>query len=436
MPDNDALGLSGPKLGPAPGGLSQRRGRKRTASPDSLIRTDRVADKGSSLRESGRGRKRTRVEINGLTADTRLRSASQEGRVRSNSVDRNGLQLRNVGRKKARAEDTALAPADMKDFSSIAVYSREAFENFGKTWRTRMNSDSLERATKLSRKGVSPEDISTALGRQSRSDISTGFNDQVQALLENKIIPHVIAVIEGKEEQSSLTLGARLEDKPINLSYTRAGYFQGLSTTGSNDNKQSMSIYVRDDMKNVYSFTKELVAHSEDVITSVGVNYSTTDGTKYRSLIVHIPNKFIGSTAKELATHQAFEQYAKDAPKVTPGVVVTGYLGDTNFKNPMFKDTVPSMGGHLPNGNTLSPQSSGAKHDTNFMQSIPVGNDQNGHSVLQPATLNSVFLSTDNLNREATDHPSMMHITAHQDEISGRDQNANPDYYMPIKVLD
>ncbi|MBV8390835.1 MAG: hypothetical protein JO080_13615 [Mucilaginibacter sp.] len=361
------------------------------------------------------------------------RSASQAKLTRSNSVDRLDKPLEHDKRKRAREEDIKLGTGAMKDFSVIGVFSREAFENFGKAWKTVMSSDSLQRPTKVSKMDAKPTEISDRLGRLSSSTITTGFEDQVQALFENRTVPHVIAVIEGKKEQASFSLKTRVEDKPVGLSYTRTTFSQGLNAKGSIDDKQSMSFYVRDDMKAAYSFSEVSVEHGDEVIRSVAIDYKTQDGNMYRSLVVHIPNQFVGTGAKESTTHQAFEGYAKATAIQKNPVVVTGYLGDTNFQRPYFKDSVPSMGGHLSSGDALNPRGSGAQSkDTHFMQHVPVGEDQGGHSVMQPATLNYLFLKPDDVNREATDHPSMIAITAHGSEISGRDPAVLPDYYRTI----
>jgi len=360
------------------------------------------------------------------------RSASQERLTRSSSVDRFDAPLDHAKRKRAREEDVKLTTGAMKDFSVIGVFSREAFENFGKAWKAVMSSDALGRPTKASKRSAKPTELSDRLGRLSSSTVTTGFEDQVQALFENRTVPHVIAVIEGKKEQASFSLKTRVEDKPVGLSYTRMTFSQGLNAKGSIDDKQSMSFYVRDDLKSAYSFSEVSVKHGDEAIRSVAIDYKTKDGKMYRSLVVHIPNQFVGTEAKESTTHQAFEAYAKSAATQKNPVVVTSYLGDTNFQRPYFKDSVPSMAGHLSNGDTLNPRSSGAKKDTHFMQVVTLGEDQSGHGVMQPATSNYVFLKSDDVNREATDHPSMIAITAHASEISGRDPAVLPDYYRTI----
>ena len=116
-------------------------------------------------------------------------------------------------------------------------------------------------------------------------------------------------------------------------------------------------------------------------------------------------------------------------------MVVTGYVGDTNYPKPMQERSAPSMGGILPQGGTLRPQSSGAQQETNFMQSIalePKGAAR--HRVKQPSTLNYVFVNTDAASRVATDHPSIMHYTSHEQSIVGRNPDAFPEYYESTNV--
>jgi hypothetical protein len=347
---------------------------------------------------------------------------------RSNSIDRGRSPLSIADRL---TENTALKKEDMKDFSVIAVFSREAFENFGKTWKVKMNTDSLERATLKSRTEVSIADATALLSLQSRSVLDPDFQAQVQALLEKKTSPHVIAVIEGKQEMASFSLKTQVEGSAIDVPYTRAKYIQGSNSKGASDNKQSMSFYIRDDMKGVYRISEEVVTHkSGKKISAIGVNYSTKDGTQYRSLIVHIPNEFIGNKTKEDDTHASFRSYAEAEKMKTPSVIVTSYFGDTNYSTSKSAYSSPSMGGHLPSGATLHPQSSGAKKETHFMQSVPLSENHSGHSVLQPSTLNYVFIHSDDDNREATDHPSMMQYVGHDKQLVGRGST------ISLKLLD
>ncbi|MDO3628613.1 hypothetical protein [Mucilaginibacter sp. BT774] len=345
---------------------------------------------------------------------------------RSNSVDQLGKPLSIADRKTA---STALKKADMKDFAVVAVYSREAFENFGKKWKLKMEPDTLDLATPDSKNGVTDIEVRQMLGRQSKTLLGTDFQAQPRALLENKASPHVIAVIEGKQELPSFSIKAKAGDKVVDVVYTRTDYFQGENALGHKDNKQSMSFYVREDMRDVYNISKEKVMHGDEEITTAGVNFKTENGIKYRTLVVHIPNEFLGNKTMEDETHSKFQKYAADK-RVQEKVVVTSYLGDTNFKSPMSTYSSPSMGGHLSSGGTLNPRSSSAKKPTHFMQDVPLSAGEKGHSLLQPSTLNYVFISPDADNREATDHPSIMQYVALDSELKGRSASG------PLRFLD
>ena len=150
---------------------------------------------------------------------------------------------------------------------------------------------------------------------------------------------------------------------------------------------------------------------------------STKDGIRYQSLAVHIPNQFIGSKSKEIDTHRAFQGYAEKQSTKDEPLVVVSYFGDTNFSTPIKRFSSPSMGGHSSTGQTLNPQSSSSKKETHFMQSIPLSDGHKNHSVLQPSTLNYVFINPDSDNREAVDHPSFIQYVAHNSELVGKSDN-------------
>jgi hypothetical protein len=160
----------------------------------------------------------------------------------------------------------------------------------------------------------------------------------------------------------------------------------------------------------------------------VALDYKTKDENQYRILVVHIPNKFIGTINKEKKTHEAFKRYAEKELKSK--ITVTAYIGDMNYKKEMQEGSVPSMGGILSNNLTISPQSSGAKGETNFMQAISLsGPKEEGFRVTQPSTLNYVKINSNKKNKTNTDHPSIMCYTSHNSEIAGRNPESNPTYY-------
>lgn len=360
------------------------------------------------------------------------RSASQRDLVRSNSSGNLSAKNPNASRHSANPADNKLTQENTTDVSVIGVFSREASLRFGKEWKNRMLNDSTNHATKLSKDKVNVADRETLLSRQSRMEVSTDFEKQVNTLFDKKMIPHVIVVIEGAQEASTLSLRKNIADDDIGLGYSRTDYIQGSQKGGKNDDRQSMSIYVRDDMKNVYSFTQEEIPREKGgSIKAVGINYKTADGTNYRSLAVHIPNDYAKREPEYIETIKAFKTYADAA--TLKGVTVTGYLGDTNYRSPVYDNTVPSLGGRTAEGNTLNPQSSSDKNsDTNFMQHVPLGGSNEKHKVLQPSTLNYIFPVQEGENNTATDHPSMIAYTAHAVELFGRTPDGNSAYYKEV----
>ncbi len=345
---------------------------------------------------------------------------------RSNSQNQLGQGLSIADRK---TSHTALKKVDVKDYSVIAAFSREAFINFGKKWKTTMRGGSMSQVTKSSRRRVDPAEAAKLLSLQSKAVVGTDFEAQVQGLLESKTIPHVVAVIEGKQEARNFSLKVKVDDQSIDALYSRVMYSQGTNAEGSKDNKQSMSVYVREDMKEVYTVTEEKIEHGNGkLIHSLGVNYQTEDGTAYRTLLVHIPNEFVGTSLKNADTHKAFEKYARNLGLAKSPVVVTTYFGDTNYATPMREFSVASMGGIASTGYTLNPQGSAAQKETNFMQSVSLGKDRGKHSVLQPSTLNYVFITPDSTNREVTDHPSIMQYVAHDSLLNGQ-KNSDFDFF-------
>jgi hypothetical protein len=360
---------------------------------------------------------------------SRPRSLSQGGVSRTNSKDRTGNTLNTKGRHNVNGSDSLLKNNEIVDHSVIAVYSREAVLGFGNQFRSIIEEDPINQVRKKQRKEVGIE-TQNLLDRQKPTSIGTGFNDQVKALLENKSIPHVITIIEGRKEQEDINITMDLEGHIINIPYSLKHFHQGINTHGNKDDKQNMSFYVRSDLKNAYNFSHENIIRGNDVIPCVAVDYATEDKNRFRSLAVHIPNKFVGNHTENEKTHEAFSAYAKKTNK--NGLTVTNYFGDTNFKQYRFEKSVPSMGGHSNTGRVLNPQSSGANEETNFMQSVNLGDDSpKHHRVKQPSTLNTLFINTDPTNKTGTDHPSIMTYTAHTSPIANRDAAVLPEYYYP-----
>jgi len=334
---------------------------------------------------------------------------------RSNSTDELNNPLSIEDRK---TSSTALKKEDMKDFSVVAVFSREAFENLGIKWEQDMHKETLDLATMKSRKGVDDDEVRKMLGNLLKTKHGSDFQAQSQALLLNKTSPHVIAVLEGKKERSSFSIKAKAGDKEIDVDYVFIEYLQGKNVLGHNDNRQSMGFYVREDMIGAYKISRETVWHGDKEIIMAGVNFET-ENHKYRTLVVHFPSALLGSKALEDELHATFEEYGATQLQENK-IVVTSYFGDTNFMFAKDPYSLPSMGGHLSTGGTLNPRSSAAKKTTSYIQAVPLNPGRKDHSVLQPSTLNYLFIDTDEDNREATDHPSILHHTALDGEIKGK----------------
>lgn len=386
-------------------------------------------------------------EEEGLAKPKLKRSASQANLVRSNSfvgLDQLTISARKIvstgdtdlGEKKQKkrkvTEDEeefnggGLAEAKPVDYSVIGVFSRENSKQHGKEWFRKMLPDTDSHATESSKKRVKKAEHDTLLNRQARTEVTTGFGDQVNELFKNKWIPHVIVVLEGKTEDEPISLSTKVKNEDIDLSYTRSDFYQGKINDGSRkEHRRDMTVYIRDDMKGVYTVTLEEIPVGKGVQQAFGINYQTEDGTNYRTLVVHMKNEFAGSDDDVETTHQAFEDYAKKALAGDNPVVVTGYIGDTNYNKPKYPNSVASMGGHSLAGETLNPEGSGSVDETNFMQHIPLGEESRKHSVRQPSTLNYVFPDTN----PSVDHPSIAGYTAHSSSIRGRDSKFNSSYY-------
>lgn len=397
----------------------------------------------------GKKKKQKLDEDESLVKPKLKRSASQAELVRSNSYVGLDELMTNSSRKIVSTGDTSLAEKKQKkikvageeedeelndeglvdvkavDFSVIGVFSRENSKQHGVEWYKKMQPDTKNHPTMSSRLRVDEKEYDSLLDRQARTEVTTGFSDQVNELFRDKWIPHVIVVLEGETKDEPITLSTRVQDKDIDLSYTRSRFFEGKINSGKRkEHRRDMTVYIRDDLKGVYTVSIEEIPIGKGVQQAFGINYRTEEGTNYRTLVVHMKNEF-ASQSDVKTTHQAFEDYAKEALKGDNPIVVTGYIGDTNFNDPMYPNSVASMGGHSSKGETLNPEGSGSVNETNFMQHIPLGEGSIKHSVRQPSTLNYVFPDTN----PAVDHPSIVGYTAHSSKIHGRDSKFNTAYY-------
>ena len=129
------------------------------------------------------------------------RSASQTRDARSSSRNRSRQLLDHSERYAAGGSAAGLQPKDAKDFSSIAIYSREASQNFARGYRKLF--ECADPTKRVIPNGVSPTDVINQLALLGTSVVSTGLQDQLRALLAERTPAHVIVVIEGSEDPSS-----------------------------------------------------------------------------------------------------------------------------------------------------------------------------------------------------------------------------------------
>ncbi len=348
------------------------------------------------------------------------RSLSQRRLVRSNSeID---LKKR---RNQNKNDDSQAFDVD---HSVIGVFSREASRNFARNYEKMVKGDPFSRATASSKKATTAtsDEQRRFIERQSINTVGSDLDEQMKLLFENKLVPHVIAIVEGKEEKDQISFKKSLGENDVLLGYTKILHVDGTNKLQHADKKQNMTIYVRDDMKEVYTANKVQVKRNGKIIDTVGIDYKTENGEKFRTLVVHIPNEFVGNDTLDKETHNAFLDYAKEARK-TESVHVTSYIGDTNYKKPITPNSVPSMGGIMSDNTSLNSQSSSAKNETNFMQHVSLKTEEDQPFVAkQPSTLNQLL--TNNESKVAMDHPSLMGYTSHNSPLK-RNPSALMGYY-------
>ena len=385
-------------------------------------------------------------ETSVLGAKPKIQSMSEAGWDGTNSEAGEYELLTVKGRHPANPAEAKLSEGRQYD-SRVAVFSREASKNFSKKFWEMVTGNSGY-ATKKSQKEFfsDPDQLEKLTKRQKVFKTSSEFEAQLDKLIEDKNTPHAIVVVEGPEEQENVSIKRKTirsphkkkEKKgsvePLSVGYKRVAFSEGRTKKGASDTKQNFGVYVRKDMVQAYKADIVKIPCNGGEFPVVALDYETADREKYRSLVVHIPNKY-AKGEKVKVTHKAFEEYAKQL-KNNHGRTVTGYFGDTNFNSAFYKNSIPSAGGHAKGGKTANPKSSGASEDTNFMQSIPVM-DTSGkkHQIKQPSSLNFLDIETTKDRKTATDHPSIMAYTAHTSPIVGRNAEENLDYYRETEIL-
>ncbi|MEO9901066.1 hypothetical protein [Nisaea sp.] len=310
------------------------------------------------------------------------------------------------------------------DACKIAIISREAGHVFTPNYQAQQAGQQGEFSTKESRARVTQTGRSALIKRIKFGDPGLSTDRRASHMLFDKETPHIIAVIEGLDDVADSEGYLSLNQGPTRgeSRFKILAKHQGKNAAGGNDAKQNFFILVRSDLEDVYHAAPVDVPHESQTIPCMGVNYETEDGRKYQTLIVHIPHKFLGNSAKEGSTHDAFKQYAVSMAGET---TVTGYIGDTNYSKPMTHRSNPSTAGFERQAGgwaaELNPRASGAQSEKHFMQHVPLGTPE-GVSVLQPSTLHPVKVGNDqeSRTRPGIDHPSIMGRIVHNSLLKGR----------------
>ncbi|MEQ9345654.1 MAG: hypothetical protein RIG26_04335 [Thalassospira sp.] len=315
------------------------------------------------------------------------------------------------------------------DFSKIAIISREAGHTFTPKYQEKLASKSGYSATAESQGLVSSAARSTFAQRTQYRNPGLNMYQRVSFMLNDKEIPHILAVIEGAKDVAGADNILSVDQGPTRgtNAFCLIGERQGKNALGANDAKQNYFVLVRQDMRHVYQVTEVDVPRGDKKIPCMAITYQTIDNKKYQTLIVHIPNEFIKSASEIQKTHEAFEQYARDTAHEA---TVTGYIGDTNYKVQMTANSYPSTSGFEEQADgtmrSTQPFSSSASIEKHFMQHVPLGTHE-GVSVLQPSVLHHVKVEgdPDSRARPGIDHPSIMGRTLHSKGLKGRPPESN-----------
>ncbi len=360
-------------------------------------------------------------------------SASEAGRNRSNSEDSSGELLLDENRDavdvgaSSSSFSTSMSPHNAEYTSCIAVFSRESSENFARGYGAKILADDHNRVIPSSRSAISDAEVDKKLSLCPTSIVNGGLEDQVQALFLDKTLPHIIAVIEGAEDPGSLiNIAVNFGVGQITLPYEKLPFMQGTNAALRDDNKQSITLYRRIDLAKAYEVGEVTVPHGAESIKCAGVRYRVGKEI-FETLIVHMPNKFVGSDDLDIATIKSFKNYAMLAALGKPAITVTSFIGDTNFKKQRQENSALGIGGKTSDGGSINPQCSSSSSPTHFMQAISLGFGKS-HVVLKPSQLNNVLLPAGK-KKIAIDHPSFMHRTGHRGRIEDREPSKLTAWY-------
>ena len=334
-----------------------------------------------------------------------------------------------------------------KEISKIGIFSREAFGKLGEEYKERISEVDgglpLDRSS-LKKFSGSAEQIEILRGKQSVTEQDSAEN-QFSATFSGKNIPHVVAVIEGRALAAEISTTHTLAGQEVTPSFTKVEFHLGKRNNGGSDARQNVTFYVRNDLKDAYHIGQRNINvpgygdYNVGVVSFKTFDPDTEKNSNFETLVVHIPHLFVGNNSKEEATHQALLNYAES--RKGSGVIVTGYIGDTNYKSEIQPNSVPSVGGHgtktLADGvskETLNPKgNSSKKKDRPFIQHVAL--DTSGESItFQPSTVNLALPTSK--EDGSIDHPSIEGYTAVSGRIVKRNPGGFPDNYPGLGVAE
>ncbi|MEP1327709.1 hypothetical protein [Pseudophaeobacter sp.] len=375
---------------------------------------------------SSRGRKRARKNEQRSLSPARSNSRERKFTEDGQKID-NPLLLEN-----RRSVGTRTDHA-IHDQSKVAIISFEASHNFAGGFARRQENAIIGKsksgsisAIEAAREEEFTNDVLSARRTIDTKGAEMDVSRRIEFALKGKELPHVIAVIEGEfiEEELDLEIGdvstsrEKCEStfrQARSVKFKRVFKRQGKTKIGTGDAKQNITMFVREGMSNFYNFenadVKPVKGGGSISTPGVAINFETENGNKYQHIITHLPN--------DLRKSPKFAIPAMVAHAGTLGKrTLVAVSGDLNFHNEFQPGSAPSVGGVLQHDLkkrqfTLSPASSSAKRDTNFIQSIPIAQGTS-HTFFQPAALPQVLDSKKSVgsSKIASDHPSIMTFVA------------------------
>lgn len=340
----------------------------------------------------------------------------RHGRSNSLTFDRHGTSSpMKYSDRNTTTEDSEVDQAAMKDAIVISVISLEVAARCYKKFHENLKKDKTYNAVT---RGVLKPSTERELVKNVNYTSAREYQSAFSEILKNKEPAHCVPIVEGPRDD--LPNFFTTEDcRGKSYRYERnAFYLQGKTDKGAKDDRQSINFYLRSDAQNIFSFEEvEIPCSSGKGFPAVEIIFSTVDEQKFSTLVVHIPNRLTGSQKACKAVHQDLEKYAEQR-KNQDNIILSGYVGDTNYQNLAQENSQPSYGGNQ-GKNYKSPTSSGAKERTYFMQGVSLAKSKRVR-FSQPSTLNQVKL--DHTKTTNTDHPSIQIIIQMDAKIKNKNR--------------